>query len=282
MVAVYYIYENHWLGMGIESSSQVNGRTAAVEYLTGYLVEKSLSLDNIFVIALIFSFFHVPLQYQHRVLFWGILGALIMRGLMIGAGVALIKRFHWIIYVFGGFLIFTAFKMLFAKEEKPHLEDNRVIKLARRLFPVSPQLDGHAFFTHWNGRRAVTPLFLVLLLVESMDIIFAVDSIPAIFGVTQDPFIVFTSNIFAILGLRSLYFALAKLLDQFRYLHLSLVAILAYIGAKMLLSGIYHISSWVSLCIIGGIVFLGIFASILRSRWETSKHSGYMDKPPKF
>ena len=265
-VAVYFIYQHHWLGVGGDTPDA--GREAAIAFFTGYLVEKSLSLDNIFVIALIFSYFKIPLKYQHRVLFWGILGALVMRGAMIGAGVALIRNFGWAIYLFGAFLIITAARMAMAKDEAPNLDDNRVVKLARRLYPVTPTLYGHDFFATLDGRKAITPLFLVLLLVESSDVIFAVDSIPAIFGVTTDPFIVFTSNIFAILGLRSLYFVLAKLLDKFHFLKLSLVFVLGFVGVKMVLSHHLHIPSWVSLAVIGGVLLVGVIGSLIRAHQD--------------
>ncbi len=245
-VAVYYLYEHHLLGIGAELGHELNGRQAALLFFTGYLVEKSLSLDNIFVIALIFAYFRVPAMYQHRVLFWGILGALVLRGAMILAGAALIRRFDWIIYVFGALLILTAVKMLVARHDNLEPNKNPLVKLARRLYPVSPDFEGSRFFTRLEGRRAVTPLFLVLLVVESSDVLFAVDSIPAIFAVTTDPFIVFTSNVFAILGLRSLYFVLAGIMDKFRYLKMSLVFLLAYIGVKMLLSHHYPIPTFVS------------------------------------
>ncbi len=282
-VAVYFIYKHHWLGVGIYGGEQlvelskdmrtigsgpnlrylISGEVAAIEYLTGYLIEKSLSLDNIFVIALIFRHFGVPLQFQHRVLFWGILGALLMRGAMIGAGVVLIQKFSWAIYVFGGFLIITAIRMLISPEVDPDLENNRLVKLVRRLYPVTPSFEGHSFFSRIDGRRAITPLFLVLLIVESSDVLFAVDSIPAIFAVTRDPFIVFTSNIFAILGLRSLYFALAQLLKSFHYLQYSLVFVLAYVGVKMVISHHYPIPAWTSLVVIGAVLAVGMVASLL-------------------
>jgi tellurite resistance protein TerC len=268
-VAVYFIYENHWLGVGV--TDHLDGRAAAVEFLTGYLIEKSLSLDNIFVIALIFGYFKVPALYQHRVLFWGIIGALLMRGVMILAGAALIRNFTWMVYIFGGFLIVTAIRMLFSKEENIDPNHNWLVKLARRFFTVAPNLDGNKFFTTFHGKRAVTPLFLVLLVVESSDVLFAVDSIPAIFAVTQDPFIVFTSNIFAILGLRSLYFALASLLDRFRYLKQSLVFILAYVGVKMILSHFYHVPPGFSLGVIVGILAVGVLASIAARKKEPAQ-----------
>src|SRR5690606_27581091 len=225
-VLVYFLYENHWFGVGLHVGHPLDGGTAALQFFTGFLLEYSLSLDNVFVIAIIFNYFRVPLAYQHRVLFWGVLGALIMRGIMIALGAALIARFDWIIYVFGGILILTAIRMLFAGSEEVEPEKNPVVKLARRLYPITPELHGEHFFVQWNGARAATPLFLVLLVVESTDVISAVDSIPAIFAVTRDPFLVFTSNVFAILGLRSLYFAIAPLMDKFRYLKLSLVFVL--------------------------------------------------------
>ena len=187
-------------------------------FLTGYVVELSLSMDNVFVIALIFTYFRVPLEYQHRVLFWGILGALVMRGVMIWFGAELIERFHWILYVFGAFLLFTGIKMLFAGDEEVEPEKNFIIRLARKLYPVATEYDGQHFFTQLDGRRALTPLALCLIMVETTDLIFAVDSIPAIFGITTEAFLVFTSNVFAILGLRSLYFVLVGLLRHFRYL----------------------------------------------------------------
>jgi tellurite resistance protein TerC len=270
-VAVYYIYEHHLFGIGVADDR--GGRAAAVEFLTGYLIEKSLSLDNIFVIALIFSYFKIPLIYQHRVLFWGILGALIMRGVMVLAGAALIQNFSWMVYVFGGFLIVTAIRMLFQKEENIDPNNNWLVRVARRIFTLAPNLEGNRFFTVYHGKRAVTPLFLVLLVVESSDVLFAVDSIPAIFAVTSDPFIVFTSNIFAILGLRSLYFALASLLDKFRYLKQSLVFVLAYVGVKMILSHTYHVPAGFSLGVIVGVLAVGVIASII-ARKKAAGHEG--------
>jgi len=267
-LAIYFMYENHWLGIGLTMGHETGGRKAAIDFFTGYLLEKSLSLDNIFVIALIFTYFRVPLKYQHRVLFWGILGALIMRGAMIAAGSALILSFSWAVYLFGGFLIITALRMAFTSDEAPNLEDNRLVMLATRLYPVTKELRGHDFFATLDGKRAITPLLLVLLLVESSDVAFAVDSIPAIFGVTHDPFLVFTSNIFAILGLRSLYFVVAGLLDKFHYLKLSLVFILGFVGVKMILSHHVDIPSWISLVIIGGVLVLGTLASYIRASQE--------------
>lgn len=266
-VLVYFMYENHWLGIGLEIGETVDGAQAALWFFTGYLVEKSLSLDNIFVIALIFTYFKVPGQYQHRVLYWGILGALIMRGAMIFAGSALIHQFTWTIYLFGGLLLITAVRLLVQKHETVEPEKNPLIRLARKVYPVSAEMHGQKFFTIENGRRAITPLFLVLLMVESSDVIFAVDSIPAIFAITSDTFIVFTSNIFAILGLRSLYFALASVIDKFRYLRISLVFLLGYIGVKMMLSHVYPIPTLFSLAVICGILGIGVLAS-LYAAWK--------------
>jgi tellurite resistance protein TerC len=252
----------------------LRGDKEALEFVTGYLIELSLSMDNVFVIALIFAYFQVPDRHQHRVLFWGIVGALIMRGLMIGAGVALISWLQWILYLLGAFVLFTGIKMLFV-ETKVHPEKNRVVKWVRKLYPVSPHLDGQKFMTVWQGRKALTPLALVLVMVETTDLIFALDSIPAIFAVTTKPFIVFTSNVFAILGLRSLYFVLAGALDYFRYLKVGLSLVLVFIGVKMLLDP--HDNNpprWfqvdipisVSLLVVGGIILISIVLSITTGR----------------
>jgi tellurite resistance protein TerC len=270
---LYFMYENHWLGMGLGEGHEPTGSRAAIQFLTGYIVELSLSLDNVFVIALIFQYFRIPQIYQHRVLFWGILGALIMRGAMILAGAALIKRFDWIIYVFGAFLIFTAVKMMIVRSETMHPERNLLVRAARRLYPISTALDGQKFFTRMDGHRAMTPLFLVLLLVESSDVLFAVDSIPAIFAITRDPFIVFTSNVFAILGLRSMYFAISGAMEKFRYLKSSLVFVLAFVGVKMLLSHHHPIPGPVSLAVILGILAVGLVASLVTSK-EPPPESG--------
>jgi tellurite resistance protein TerC len=267
--AVYYMYEHHWLGIGLEVGHELTGKQAALQFFTGYVIEKSLSLDNIFVIALIFAYFNVPAVYQHRVLFWGILGALIMRGLMIAAGAALIQRFDWIVYVFGAFLLATAVKMLIVRHENLAPDKNPAVRLARFFYPVSAHFERQRFFTRIGDRRAITPLFLVLLVVESSDVLFAVDSIPAIFAITRDPFLVFTSNVFAILGLRSLYFALAGIMERFRYLRISLVFVLAFVGVKMLLAHHYPIPTWVSLSVICAILLIGIVASLIGSRRET-------------
>jgi tellurite resistance protein TerC len=215
------------------------GERAGYEFMTGYLIEKSLSLDNIFVFVLIFTHFAVPAQYQHRVLFWGILGALLMRGLLIFAGAALISTVHWIVLIFGAFLIFTGIKMLLSVDAEPDLDNNRLIKFARRRLRVTPDYHGPRFFARENGLVFVTPLFLVLVVVEFTDLVFALDSIPAIFAITQEPFIVFTANVFAILGLRALYFALAGIIHRFHYLKYGLSLVLCVIGIKMIVNGIF-------------------------------------------
>jgi tellurite resistance protein TerC len=262
---VYFMYEAHWLGIGQTVGHPLGGKEAALEFFAAYLVEKSLSLDNIFVIALIFDYFRVPARYQHRVLFWGVVGALVLRGIMIAAGLAFIERFDWVVYVFGGLLIVTAAKMLRAGDEKIEPERNPLVRIVRRVYPVVGYREHH-FVVREDGRRAVTTLLLALAMVESTDLLFAVDSIPAVFAVTRDPFIVFTSNIFAILGLRSLYFALAAVLERFRYLKVSLVFILAFVGVKMVLTHHYPIPTLVSLAIIVTILLVGIVASVLSSK----------------
>lgn len=242
------------------------GPQKGVEFLTGYLIEKSLSIDNIFVIALIFSYFAVPAEYQHRVLFWGILGALVLRAVFIAAGSALLANFHWIIYVFGAFLVITGFKMALAPDKGLEPERNPVLRLLRRLMPVSDRYHGQRFFVREAGVRVATPLFLVLVLVEATDLVFAVDSIPAIFAITTDPFIVYSSNVFAILGLRSLYFLLGGVMGKFEYLKIGLAAIMVFVGGKMTLIDLYKISSVVSLAVVASILAIAIAASLWRSR----------------
>ena len=244
-----------------------SGRDDGFEFFTGYLIELSLSMDNVFVIALIFGVFRVPQENQHRVLFWGILGALLMRGFMIGVGAALIQHFHSILYIVGAFLIYTGVKMTIAKQEEPDPEKNPVVRIARKFFPVATSFDGQKFFTFLNGRKALTPLALVLIMVETTDLIFAVDSIPAIFAITEKPFIVFTSNVFAILGLRSLYFALADAIRYFRYLKFGLSVVLVFIGTKMLLAKWRPIPIGLSLLAVAGIILVSIIASLV-SVWR--------------
>ncbi len=241
---------------------------AALEFLTGYLIEKSLSVDNVFVFALLFSYFHIPAKYQHRVLFWGILGALVMRAILIFAGVALLTKFHWLIYVFGALLIISGIKMWMAHGQQMDPERNPVLKLIRRLLPVASGEHGQHFFVKEAGRWAVTPLFVVLVFVEWSDLIFAVDSIPAILAISQDPFIVYTSNVMAILGLRALYFALAGVMQRFHLLHFGLSAILIFVGAKMMLADIYKIPTPVSLGVVATILFISVVASLYSTRGQ--------------
>jgi len=254
----------------------LRGHEEATEFVTGYLIELSLSLDNILVIALIFTAFRVAPEFQRRVLVWGILGALVMRGAMIGVGAALVQNFSWVLYVFGIFLVVTGVKMFFAKKEAVEPEKNPVIRIARKIFPISPAMAGQKFTTMLNGRLALTPLALVLLLVETTDLIFAVDSVPAVFAVTQKAFIVFTSNVFAILGLRSLYFLLAGAIGMFRYLTVGLSVVLIFIGAKMLLAPHAPTPKWfqveiptvTSLLVVAAILTIAIALSITAARRE--------------
>ncbi|NLB64730.1 MAG: TerC family protein [Fibrobacter sp.] len=268
-IFIYGAYNNHWLGMGLGANGEVlkSGSQAVMEYLTGYVVEKSLSMDNIFVIAMVFGFFQIPGKYQHRVLFWGIIGAVVLRAAMILVGTSLITKFSWLMYVFGAFLVFTAIKMLFSDDDNVDLESQRVVKWARKVFPLDTRLHDHAFFRRMeDGTLAMTPLFLALIVVENTDVLFALDSIPAIFAITTDPFLVFTSNIFAILGLRSMYFALQAMLDKFKLLKYSLVFILAYVGVKMLIMEVYHIPALFSLAVIIGSMTLGVLASYVQNK----------------
>ena len=239
------------------------GPEQALSFLTGYLIEKSLSVDNIFVILLIFNYFHVPDQYQHRVLFWGILGALVMRAIFIFLGIELLEHFHWLIYLFGGFLVFTGIRMAFNKKKSVEPDKNPIINLVKRFIPVSPGYDKDKFFTIINNKRHVTPLFFSLLMIETTDLIFAVDSIPAILAITTDRFIVYTSNVFAILGLRSLYFALAGLMQMFRYIHYGLSGILIFVGIKMLAADFYKMPTGIALLVIIGILGISIVSSII-------------------
>jgi tellurite resistance protein TerC len=239
------------------------GSDRALEFFTGYLIEKALSVDNLFVFLVLFSYFAVPAPLQHRVLFWGIVGALVMRAGFIFAGSALIQMFHWVIYIFGAFLVFTGVKLLAARESKMQPERNLVLRLFRRVVPTVSDYHGSRFSVKVAGRRAATPLLAVLAVIEATDIVFAVDSIPAIFAITRDPFIVFTSNIFAILGLRSLYFLLAGMIGRFRYLKVGLGSVLAFVGVKMLLVDIIHVPIALSLGIVGGLLGCSILFSML-------------------
>jgi tellurite resistance protein TerC len=239
------------------------GPQPGLEFLTGYIIERSLSFDNIFVFVVIFGYFAVPAEHQHRVLFWGILGALVSRGLFIGMGTALLTRFEWLIFVFGAFLVYTGINILRNKETEVHPERNPVLRLFQRFVPLTARYHGKRFFIRENGRRLATPLMLVLVVVETTDVIFAVDSIPAVLGVTRDPFIVFTSNIFAILGLRALYFLLAGLMHKFQYLSYGLGLVLVFVGGKMLTDHWYEIPVQVSLGIVLGLLTVSIAASLL-------------------
>ncbi|MHB8897764.1 MAG: TerC family protein [Thermoguttaceae bacterium] len=301
-VVVYFVYENHWMGMGIHPDAvdrQVNdGLTASVKYLTGYVLEKSLSVDNIFVIAMLFGFFAVPRIYQHRVLFWGVMGALVLRGIMIFIGAALIARFHWILYVFGVFLVITGIKMLFSGSAESDPNQNIVVRTVRRFWPVTRRFHGEHFLVRAGstashesetpgavatvdevverarpGTLMLTPLALALVVVETTDVVFAVDSIPAIFAITADPFLVFTSNVFAILGLRSIYFALDGMMNTFRFLKVSLSLVLAVVGVKMLT--VHWLKEWLGehfnlylLGLVVAILAVGVIASLLFPKRE--------------
>lgn len=256
---VYYLYSHHW------GDRDLAGGEAVVKYLTGYLVELSLSMDNVFVMALIFKYFRIPGQYQHRVLFWGILGALVFRAAMIFAGVWLLEQFQWMMYLFGVVLIYSAYKMLTSEDE---VDPNRnpIIRYAKKLFPVSKTFEGERFFVRRRHILAATPLFIALLMIETTDVLFAFDSIPAILAITTDPFLVFSSNVFAILGLRSLYFVLASMMDRFEYLKYSLAIILFFVAAKMLLHEVWHPVEWLNLVVIFVFLAGGVIVSLYQTR----------------
>jgi tellurite resistance protein TerC len=275
-LVVYGLYEHRWLGF--EPGPGVGGGAdAVVLFVTGYLLEWSLSVDNIFVIALIFSYLKIPALYQYRVLFWGIVGAIVLRGLMIATGTALLAHFDWMFYVFGAILLISALRMLRDDDEVPDFGASFPARLVRRFIPVTDELDRARFFVRRDGVLHATPLFVALVMVELTDVVFAVDSIPAILAVTQDPFLVFTSNAFAILGLRSLYFAVAGLMVMFRYLKYSLVLILAFVGVKMLLVSHFHVPNLVSLGIILGTLAGGVVASLWAARREVRAARGAGD-----
>jgi tellurite resistance protein TerC len=270
-----------WVGIGLAFTFVMWGAFgggAAGEYLSGYLIEESLSIDNVFVWALILSYFAVPRMYQHRVLFWGIFGALVLRATFIFAGIALIQRFEIVLVFFGAFLLYTAWKLVGSGDQVVDPESSRILKVVRRVVPSSPDYDGAKLFTRVDGRRLATPLFAVLLLVEATDVVFAVDSVPAVLAVSHEQFIVFSSNAFAILGLRALYFLLAGMHARFSYLQQGLAAILAFVGAKMILSRWYHIETWISLLVI--VVILGV--SVLASVRAERRHDtiDIRDEPP--
>jgi tellurite resistance protein TerC len=265
---VYGVYEYQWFGWHALGEDPPDGAAAAIQYVTGYLLEWTLSVDNIFVIAIIFTFMKIPAQFQYRVLFWGIVGAIVLRGAMIAMGATLIHNFEWTFYLFGAILLYSAWRMLGSEEEQFDPGKSMLVRLARRVYPVTDRIDGDRFFTRVNGASAATPLFVTLLLVDFADVVFAVDSIPAIFAVTQQPFIVFTSNAFAILGLRSLYFAIAGLMMMFKYIKVSLIFILGFVGVKMMLHHHLEISHVLSLGVIVGFLAIGIGASVWSTRRE--------------
>jgi len=258
-----------WITFGLSFSvviAVVWGGGFAGEYLAGYLIEKSLSVDNIFVFALLLSYFAVPIENQHRVLFWGVLGALVFRAIFIAAGAALLENFSWTIFVFGGFLVLTGLKMARHDDTEIHPDRNPILKVVRKIVPLTSEYRGQRFFVKDGAKRFATPMLAVLVAIETTDILFAVDSIPAIFAVTDEPFLVFTSNAFAILGLRALYFLLAGMMSRFVYLKLGLAAVLVFVGAKMLLSEVYHVPVWASLLVIASLLAVSIFASLRKTR----------------
>lgn len=263
-VFVYYLYETNWMQLlAPDNPLLYKGEEALLNYYTGFLIEKSLSLDNIFVMAMVFSYFRIPQKYQHEVLFWGILGAMVFRAIMIYAGTELIAQFSWVNYVFGLLLLYSAQQMLRAKEESPDLLQSPVVRFIMKFYPISGTLEGGRFFIREKGKKAVTVLFLALVMIETTDILFAIDSIPAIFAITTDPFLVFTSNIFAILGLRSLYFVLADVLERFRYLKYSLIFILAFVGIKIMLAHHYALPTLLSLGMIVAALAFGVLISVM-------------------
>lgn len=266
-VYIYFLYDNNWLGWGVRSILDLNGREASMLFLTGYLIELSLSMDNVFVIMMIFQFMRIPAHLQHRVLFWGILGAIILRGLMILVGAALIANFSWITYLLGAVIILSAGRMLaLSSEQSP--SDILAVRIAQRFIPMTPQLEGDRFFVVRDGHRLATPLFVALVMVEWADIVFAVDSVPAIFAITTDPFLIFTSNVFAILGLRTLFVVLSALVQHMRYLKFSLVFILTYVGIKLIIQHHVTIPSWISLAVIGTGLAVGVIASLFATSFR--------------
>ena len=266
-----------WIAIGLSFTFVMlgwHGPAAAGEYLSGYLIEKSLSIDNVFVWAVIFSYFAVPAKYQFRVLFWGIFGALVLRAFFIFAGVALLERFDWVLYVFGAFLLYSAWKISTHDEEDVHPEKNPALRIINRVVPTTPEYDGQKLFTRRSGARLATPLFAVLVLIETTDVIFAFDSIPAILAVSREPFIVFSSNAFAILGLRALYFCLSGIKDKFRYLNQGLGVILAFVGLKMLGADLYHVPTWASLLVIAAVLTITILLSLRADRRDAANGVG--------
>ncbi len=263
-----------WIALGLAFNAFVyfwRGPDLAMQFLAGYLIEKSLSVDNLFVFLMVFSYFRVPSAVQHKVLFFGILGAIFIRMFFIVAGVALVARFHWILYLFGIFLVYTGYKMATQTDKQIEPEKNPVLRLIRRWMPITADYEGGKFFVIRDGRRYATPLFVVLVVIETTDVIFAVDSIPAVMAISSDAFIIYTSNIFAVLGLRALYFALSGMMGLFRYLNYGLAAILSFVGIKMLISGVYHIPIAVALGVVAGILAVSVLASLLRPAAENEQ-----------
>jgi tellurite resistance protein TerC len=263
------IWSGVWIALAMAFNVLIlywRGQDDFMLFLTGYVIEKSLSVDNLFVFLLIFSYFKIPNQYQHKVLFYGILGALVMRAIFIWAGIAIIEKFEWVIYIFGAFLLFSGFKMLLPQSEEHDLEKSWVIVWTRKIFPTSPEFHGDKFFVKLNGKWLITPLFITLIFVEFSDLVFAIDSIPAIIGITNDPFLVFTSNVFAILGLRSLYFALKGFADMFHYLKYGLALILMFIGGKMLVVHWYHMPVAITMAVIFTILLGSVLASVISNQ----------------
>jgi tellurite resistance protein TerC len=268
-----------WIGLSLTFNGAVwwlLGADSALDFLTAYLIEKSLSVDNLFVFLVLFSYFGVAPRFQHRVLFWGVFGAIVLRGVMIFGGVALVERFHWVLYLFGGFLVFSGIKLALSKGETVNPDKNLAVRIGRRIFPLTEKFHGQKFFVRIDGKRLATPVLLVLISVEFTDVLFAVDSIPAVFGITTDGFIILTSNIFAILGLRALYFLLAGIMDQFQYLPLGLAIVLTFIGVKMLVEPWVHIGTGISLAVVGGILTLSVIASAMTKGTRSDKTG----KPP--
>jgi len=275
-IFIFYAYENHWWNLGNDLHEPMGGREAALKYFTGYLLEESLSIDNLFVMALVFTKFRVPKKYQHRILFWGILGVLVFRGILIWLGIALVHNFTWLFYIFGALLLYSAWKMWRHNESDEDLNKRTIVRLIQKFYPVSHSYEGGHFFTRLeDGRRAVTPMFVALMVIETTDILFAFDSVPAVFSITTDPFLVFSSNIFAILGLRSLYFVLANVLDRFEHLRYSLIAILFFIGIKMILIPVkVHIPIGWSLGIIGLLLLVGVVVSLRQKGKNDAEENG--------
>jgi tellurite resistance protein TerC len=262
---IWAAYDHQWFGLGTYAFEPNTGKSAAIKYFTGYLLEEALSVDNLFVMALIFGQFRIPKKYQHKILFWGIIGVLVFRAILIGVGTTLVTRFTWMFVIFGIFLIYSGVKMLFSKEddEEHDMHKNGFVKFVKRFYPVTSEYDGDKFFTMHNGVKHMTPMFVALLLIETTDIMFAFDSVPAVLSITTDPFLVFSSNIFAILGLRSLYFVIASIMDKFVYLNYSLVLILIFIGVKMILIPFHiHIEEMHSLLVLALILGAGMIASL--------------------